>query len=320
MPSVDHHHATGQSGGVGSLAKLGTDPSNIRLGIRARPSVLSRLLRNRKAQIGGTILMLMVLTSLGAPLLTGYAPDHQNVRNKLIPPVWQSSGSTSHVLGTDQLGRDVLSRILYGGRISLLIALLATSAASVLGIGLGILSGYFGRFVDTIVMRLVDIQMAFPAILLALAVMVMLGTGFRNLILVLGITSWVFFSRVVRADVLSLRNREFVEAGKAIGATHWRLIWRYVAPNLVGTITVLATLTVARTVISEASLSFLGLGIQPPTPSWGGMLADGRGYLSVAWWIATFPGIALMATVIGVNLLGDALRDVLDPRLNIGDH
>ncbi|HEX7103820.1 MAG TPA: ABC transporter permease [Nitrolancea sp.] len=290
------------------------------LAIRERPSAWRRLLRDSKAIAGGIILLILIAASVGAPLLTNYAPEKQDIRNKLQAPAWQAGGDSSHLLGTDQLGRDLLTRILYGGRVSLFIALVATLGASILGIAFGVLSGYFGSFTDTIIMRLVDVQMAFPSILLALAVMVMLGTGIRNLVIVLAITSWVFFSRVVRADVLTIRHRDYVEAGRAIGATHWRLIWYYIAPNLVGTITVVATLTVARTIISEASLSFLGLGIQPPTPSWGGMLADGRGYLSVAWWIGTFPGVALMATVIAVNLLGDALRDVLDPQIDASEN
>jgi peptide/nickel transport system permease protein len=261
------------------------------------------------------LLLIIIFSAAAAPLISPHDPTTQNVREKLAPPAWQAEGSWSHPLGTDQLGRDMLSRILYGGRVSLLVALFATAAASILGIALGVLAGYFGRYTDAVIMRLVDIQMAFPSILLALAVMVMLGPSFRNLIIVLAISSWVFFSRVIRADVLTLRNRDFVTSARAIGATHPRVIGRYVFPNLVGVITVVATLTIARVVISEASLSFLGLGIQPPTSSWGLMLAEGRRYLSVAWWITTFPGLALMATVIGVNLLGDALRDVLDPQL-----
>lgn len=284
--------------------------------IRTRPSAWARLASNKKAQIGGVLLLLIVASALATPLLTSYEPDQQDLRAKLTPPVWQAGGTWDHPLGTDHLGRDVLSRILYGSRISLTVGFLATAAAAVIGIGLGTLSGYFGRYIDAIVMRLVDVQMAFPSILLALAVTVMLGANFRNLILVLAITSWVLFSRVIRAEVLSIRNRDFVEAGRAIGATDTHLVRRYIAPNLVGTVTVIATLTIARVIISEASLSFLGVGIQPPTPSWGGMLSEGRGYLSVAWWIATLPGIALMMTVIAVNLLGDALRDVLDPRLS----
>lgn len=283
---------------------------------RTRPHAWTRLARDRKAQVGSILLFLIVVSAVGAPLLTPYSPDEQNVRAKLVPPAWRERGSWRHPLGTDQLGRDMLTRVLYGGRISLLVSFAATAVAAVVGIALGVASGYFGRVTDTIIMRLVDIQMAFPSILLALAVMVMLGPGIRNLLLVLGITSWVFFSRIIRADVLTLRHREFVEAGRAIGATDWRLIQRYILPNLVGTMTVVATLTIARTVIAESSLSFLGLGIQPPTPTWGGMLAEGRRYLTAAWWIATFPGIMLMATVISINLLGDALRDILDPRLN----
>jgi peptide/nickel transport system permease protein len=214
----------------------------------------------------------------------------------------------------------MLSRILFGSRISLTIGITATFLAAISGILLGVIAGYFVGRVDAAIMRLVDIQMAFPSILLALAVMVMLGPGLTNLVLVLAITSWVFFARIVRADVLSTKDREFMVAGRAVGATDSHLILRYIFPNLVSTITILITLTLARTIISESSLSFLGLGIEPPTPSWGGMLAEGRSYLSTAWWITTFPGISLMITVVGVNLLGDALRDVLDPRLDAGDY
>lgn len=280
-----------------------------------RPSAWMQLLRNRKARLGGLLIVVMIVISLAAPLITPESPVDQNVLAKFAKPAVTFGGSWAHPLGTDSLGRDILSRILYGGRNSLLIGLIATVLASLVGVALGLISGYFGGVNDTVIMRLVDVQMAFPAILLALAVMVMLGPNLRNLILVLALTSWVFFSRVIRADVLTIKYRDFVEAGRSIGASNSRLILRYIMPNLVGTITVVATLTVARTIIAEASLSFLGLGIQPPTPSWGTMLAEGRRYIMLAWWIATFPGIALMATVIGVNLLGDALRDVLDPRI-----
>ncbi len=313
MDAIDRDLSGGKAEG------LQPEPSaERRLGtaVRRRPNGFVRMARNRKARVGVIMLAIIVLSALGASLFSPAAPNEQDVLNKLHPPAWQSGGSWSHPLGTDQLGRDMLARVLYGGRISLAVGITATAAASVLGIILGVLAGYFGRQVDTVIMRLVDIQMAFPSILLALAVMVILGSGFRNLVLVLGVTSWVFFARIVRADVLSLRSRDFVEAGRAIGATHFRLMWRYIAPNLVGTITVVATLTIARTVISAASLSFLGVGIPPPTASWGGMLAESRQYLSVAWWTATMPGLALMALVIGVNLLGDALRDVLDPQMD----
>lgn len=283
--------------------------------IRTRPSSWSRLLRNGKARIGAVLLIIIVFSAVAAPVLAPHDPTVQDLRGKLSPPVWQSGGSWDHPLGTDQLGRDLLSRILYGGRVSLSVALLATVVSAVVGIALGVISGYFSGHIDSLIMRLVDIQMAFPSILLALAVMVMLGPSFRNLILVLVISSWVFFSRIIRADVLMLREREFITAAQSIGAKPRRIVFRYIFPNLIGVMTVLATLTIARVVISEASLSFLGLGIQPPTSSWGLMLSEGRQYLSVAWWITTFPGVALMATVIGVNLLGDALRDVFDPQL-----
>lgn len=287
---------------------------------RTRPNVLARLGRNGKARIGGGLLVLIILTAVAAPVLTQFSPTDQNILQKSQPPIGMEGGNWTHPLGTDHLGRDMLSRILFGARISLMIGAAATILAAGLGILLGILSGYFRGGIDSAIMRLVDVQMAFPSILLALAVMVMLGPGITNLVLVLGITSWILFSRIIRADVLSTKERDFMLAGRAVGASDSHLIQRYIFPNLVGTITILITLTLARTIISESSLSFLGLGIEPPTPSWGGMLAEGRSYLSTAWWITTFPGISLMITVVGVNLLGDALRDVLDPRLDAGDH
>lgn len=288
--------------------------------VPGRPSALARLVRNGKAQFGGTLLLAVVLAALAAPMLTPHSPTDQNLRQKLQPPIGFDGGGTDHPLGTDQLGRDLLSRVLYGARLSIVIGILAAVIAAAIGVVLGVLSGYYGSWADSTIMRVVDIQMAFPAILLALAVMVMLGSGLMNLILVLGVTGWILFSRIIRADALSLKHQEFMVAGRAIGATNTHLLQHYILPNLVGTITVLFTLTLARAVISESSLSFLGLGIAPPTPSWGGMLSEGRSYLSVAWWITTIPGIALMITVIGVNLLGDALRDILDPRLTHDGH
>lgn len=287
---------------------------------RSRPGPWLRLLRNRKAQVGGWMVILVVLAAILAPILTPYEPNKQDLRNKLAPPAWQSGGHWDHPLGTDHLGRDMLARILYGSRTSLSVGFLATLATAMIGILLGLVSGYFGGVADTIISRLVDIQMAFPSILLALAVTVMLGSSFRNLVIVLAVTSWVMFARIVRADVFSFKHREFIEAARSIGAGHVRIMRLHVAPNLVGTVMVVLALTVARVVIAEASLSFLGVGIQPPTASWGGMLSEGRDYLSVAWWISTMPGIALMITVIGISLLGDALRDILDPRLANASH
>lgn len=278
-------------------------------------SSVARLLRNRKARLGGALLTLIFFSAIAAPLIAPYPPTEQNLRQKLMPPAWHSGGSWNHPLGTDHLGRDVLSRIVYGARSSLFIGVVATLMATVIGVSLGIAAGYFGGYIDAVTMRIADVQLAFPAILLALAVMVVLGPGIRNLILILGITGWVFFSRIIRGDVLAIKHREFVEAGRAVGATEPYLIRRYVVPNIVSVSIIIATLTLARVIISESSLSFLGLGIEPPTPSWGSMLAEGRDYLATGWWITTFAGFALMATVIGVNMIGDAVRDVLDPRL-----
>jgi peptide/nickel transport system permease protein len=257
----------------------------------------------------------LVAITLAAPLIAPSDPTRQDLRARLLPPIGIGAWSIGHPLGTDHLGRDVLSRILYGSRVSLAIAVSASLAATLVGVSLGLVAGYFGGRVDALVMRVADVQLAFPSILLALAVMVVLGSGLTNLVLVLALSSWIFFARIVRSEVLVLREREFVEAGRALGASHLHLIRRYILPNVLGSILVVFTLTIARAVIAEASLSFLGLGIQPPTPSWGGMLAEGRQYLANAWWTGTFPGIFLMVTVVSVNLLGDALRDALDPRL-----
>lgn len=321
MSSINRQFDLGVTGEQSAGGRVA--PSDLVAGdqpARTRPSTLARLLRNGKARLGGGLLVVIVLAAVAAPVVTVYSPTDQNIRQKLLPPVGFDGGGWEHPLGTDQLGRDLLTRVLFGARLSLVIGTVATILAAVTGIVLGILSGYFGGRLDAAIMRIVDIQLAFPAILLALAVMVMLGPGILNLVLVLGVTSWILFSRIIRADVLTTKHRDFMEAGRSIGATDGHLILKYVCPNLVGTISVLATLTLARTIISESSLSFLGLGVEPPTPSWGGMLAEGRSYLSVAWWVTTFPGVALMLTVVGVSLLGDALRDVLDPRLDAGDH
>lgn len=284
-------------------------------GGRTRRSTQSRLLHDNKVRVGGLILALLCLASIAAPWVAPADPIDQQLTSKLHPPAWEARGSWSHPLGTDEYGRDVLSRVIYGGRISLVIGFFATVGAAIFGVLVGLISGYYSGRIDSVIMRIVDIQMAFPTVILAMAVIAALGSTMSRLILVLAISNWVLFARIVRADVLSIKHREFVEAGRAVGATEWRLLSRYVAPNVVGSVTVVATLTIATTIVVAASLSFLGLGVPPPTASWGGMLADGRDFLGLAWWIATFPGIALMITVIAINLLGDALRDVLDPRL-----
>lgn len=273
-----------------------------------------RLKGNYSAFAGFVLLLVVVAAALLSPRLAPHDPQRQILEHRLRPPAF-AGGSSEHLLGTDQLGRDMLSRIIYGARVSLLVGLASVVLAGAVGVLLGVSSGMFGGYVDKAVMRLADIQLAMPFILFALAVMAVLGPGLRNVILVLGITGWVIYGRVVRSETLSLREKEFVEASRALGHGRVRIIRRHILPNIMPTAIVLATLQVANMIIAEASLSFLGLGIEPDIPSWGSMLADGRGYISSAWWVATFPGLAIMLTVLSINLIGDWLRDSLDPRL-----
>src|SRR5215207_2291058 len=283
--------------------------------IRTRPGTMARLRADRKGRAGLLMLVALALLLLLGPLVLGADPMYQDLRARLAPPLGFEGGTASHPLGTDQLGRDMLARLLVGGQISLAIGLAASVLAAVIGVAAGMLAGYTGRFWDGVITSIADVQLTFPNILLALSVMVVLGPGTWNLVLVLVLSSWVFQARIVRADVLSLRHRDFVDAGRAIGATDGYLLWRYILPNIAGSVLVLFTLTLVRVILAEASLSFLGLGIMPPAPSWGGMLAEGRQYLATAWWTGTFPGLLLMVTIVAINLIGDSLRDILDPRI-----
>jgi len=252
--------------------------------------------------------------ALAAPWLAPHDPRQQDLSLRLHPPGWAEGGDPSYPLGTDQMGRDILSRIIYGARVSLAVGFIAVAISGTLGVSLGLLSGYFGGRLDDIIMRVADIQLAFPFILLALAVMTVLGSGLRNIIIVLGITGWVQYGRIIRSEVLRLRSTEFIEAAHSIGNSDLAVIWRHLLPNVISSAIVIASLQVARVVVSESALTFLGLGIEPTIPSWGGMLSDGRDYINTQWWVSTFPGLALMLTVLGWNLVGDWLRDSLDPR------
>jgi peptide/nickel transport system permease protein len=278
---------------------------------------LKRLARRRTALFGLAVVAVVILSAVGAPLVTVFDPIEQDINQRLKEPGWRNAAGQVHVLGTDHLGRDILARIIYGSRVALVVGLSAVLISGVLGMAIGLVSGYFGGKVDDFFMRLADIQLAFPFILLAIAVIGVLGPSLRNIIVVIGVSSWVVYARVVRGEVLSIREREFVQAAIALGSRDGRVVLRHVLPNAFTPWLVVATLDMARVIVIESALSFLGLGVQPPTPTWGGMLADGRVYLSTAWWLATFPGLAILVTVLGINLLGDGLRDTLDPRLKI---
>ena len=283
--------------------------------IRARAGTFSRLRSDRKGRAGLLALLLLAVVLFVGPLVLGVDPRFQDLRARLAPPAGFAGGASAHPLGTDQLGRDLLARLLVGGQVSLAIGLAASVLAAVIGVAAGMVAGYAGRFWDGLITSIADVQLTFPNILLGLSVMVVLGPGIGNLILVLVLSSWVFQARIIRADVLSLRHRDFVDAGRAIGATNGYLLWRYILPNISGSVLVLFTLTLVRVILAEASLSFLGLGVPIEIPSWGGMLAEGRQYLAVAWWAGTFPGLLLMLTIVAINLVGDSLRDILDPRI-----
>jgi len=281
----------------------------VRAVARRRPSF--------RAVFGLTVLVLMSSAALLAPQIAPWDPARQMLIKRLRPPAWQARGLREHPLGTDHLGRDILSRILYGGRISLGVGLSAVTLAALIGVTLGLLAGFYGGRTDAVVMRVVDVFLAIPYILLAMGVVFALGPSLLNVILVMAVTRWVQFARIVRADVLSIREREFVSGARARGNRSLRLLLRHVLPNALTPIIVVATLELAFMIIYESALSFLGLGVQPPTPTWGWMLSDGRNYIATAWWLATFPGLAIMLTVLAVNLLGDWLRDTLDPRLKV---
>ncbi len=277
--------------------------------------ILRKLLENKGAIFGLIMVLLVVIAAVFAPLLSPYDPIAQDVEKRLLPPFWQEGADPRYLLGTDHLGRDIISRIIYGARISLVVSISAVAFSCFLGTLIGLLSGFYGGKVDNIFMRLADVQLAFPFILLAIAIIAVLGPNLQNIIIVMGITGWVIYARVVRAEVLSLREKEYVLAVRALGGSNRRIIFKHLLPNVIPPVIVIVTLEMARMIIMEAALSFLGLGIQPPTPTWGGMLADGRVYLVTSWWLATFPGVVIMLVVLGINLLGNWLRDILDPRL-----
>jgi len=278
---------------------------------------LRRLWRLKWGLAAALVLLLIVLITLAAPWLAPYNPVEVDIRHRLGPPAWMEGGKTDHWLGTDQIGRDLLSRMIYGGRVSLLIGVSAVAISSTIGVLLGLAAGYFGSKIDWIIMTLINVMLTFPFVLLALAVIAVLGASLINMIFVLGVAGWPIYARVIRAETMALREREFVVAGRALGMSHARIIFGQILPNLVSAITVVATLQIAQVIILESFLSFLGLGVQPPTPAWGNMLGEGRVYMLNSWWIAAFPGAAIFVTTLVINLMGNALRDWLDPHMKL---
>ena len=262
--------------------------------------------------IGVGLTLAVIVAALAAPWLAPHDPARADFAHGLRPP-----GTPGHPLGTDQLGRDLLARVLYGARLALFIGICTVATTAVVGGLLGLVTGFVERWPSAVIMRLADVQLSFPFILLAMTINVIVGLGLRNIILSLSAAGWVVYARVVRGEVLSVKQRDFVHAAAALGAGRARLLFRHVLPNVAPTIIVVASLQFSQFVVAEAAISFLGFGVQPPTPAWGSMLAESRDFLYVAWWLAAFPGAALALTALGVNLLGDWLRDSLDPKLRV---
>lgn len=274
------------------------------------------MLTSRWALVGLLILLVVTFVAIFGPWLAPLDPNRQNIMMRLLEPGETGAGNLTYWLGSDQLGRDVLSRLLYGARVSLLVGVAAIAVGGTLGTIAGLVSGYFGGWIDDVIMRLGDIQLAFPFILLAIMFLVVLGPGLVNIILVLGIGQWITYARIVRAQTLSLREKEYVEAARAMGDSTFSILFRTILPNIIAQLTVIASFNVAGVILSEAALSFLGLGVPPDVPTWGSMLSESRDHLlSNKWWMAVFPGLAIVFTVLAFNILGDWLRDFLDPRL-----
>jgi peptide/nickel transport system permease protein len=277
---------------------------------------LKKMFKNPWAMTGLILVLLSVSCALAAPFIAPNDPGAASLRTRLDAPSWIDPES-KYLLGGDQIGRDLLSRIIYGAKISLMVGVFGVLLSMSIGVVVGLIAGFYGKWLDDIIMRIGDVQLAFPFILFAIVIMSVLGGGIWEIILILGLTYWVGFARLVRGQVMTVKEIEYIQAARAIGGTDFKIIVKHILPNVSSSILVLSTLYVAEFILLEASLTFLGLGVDPSIPSWGGMLADSRNYISSAWWVATFPGIAIMLTVLGFNLLGDWLRDELDPNLKM---
>lgn len=297
--------------------------STVELGLRTeaarRPTGLREFARsfcrNRLAVIGAVLILFFIGMALAAPWIAPHSPTETNLDRRLQAPFWAPGGSYDHPLGCDHLGRDLISRIVYGSRVSILIAVVVVSLTMLIGLVTGLLAGYFGGLLDAFISRIVDVLLAFPFLIFALAVTAALGPGLVNMILALVFKGWVEFCRVVRAETMAAKASDYVLAARSLGLSNARILVGEILPNVVPSLIVLGTFNMAVVIIAESSLSFLGLGVQPPTPAWGSMVNDGRPYMLNAWWISTFPGVAVAALVLAINLMGEGLRDALDPRL-----
>ncbi len=304
--ALDQEAAMANPEGASDIDERG--PSDFRLAMR-------ELGRRPPAIFGLICVVIVIFWALVPQLSSPLDPVDQNLARYLKPPGFTDAAGNVYWFGTDQQGRDILSRVIWGSRISLFVGLTTVVLSGAIGITLGLIAGYFGGFIDTVINRFVDTALAIPFILLAMTIVAILGPSLQNVILAIALRTWVVYARVVRGEVLSLKENEYVMAAKAVACPTWRILALYLLPNVMSSSIVIATLYLGRMIIIESALSFLGLGVPPPTPTWGGMLSDGRVFLERAWWVAFFPGFTLMLTVLGVNLLGDWLRDVLDPRL-----
>ena len=277
--------------------------------LSTRQKLLKRMLQNRKAVFGAVVLLVIIIGAISAPLLTRFNPNEQDLDNRLLPPSW------TNLLGTDNFGRDVFTRILYGGRISLQIGLISVGIGVVFGCLIGLIGGFYGGIIDGILMRFVDILLALPGFLLALSIVAALGPNLQNVMIAVGISNIPRFARIMRASVMQTRELDYVTAALAAGASDFRILFKHVMPNSINPVIVQASLGLATAILAASGLSFLGMGAQPPTPEWGSMIAQARPFIRLAHWIVTFPGLAIVVTVLALNLVGDGLRDIFDPRL-----
>lgn len=277
---------------------------------------LRRFLSNRLAAAGAVVVVLFVLMAVFAPLVAPHDPNETDLFLRLQPPAWMEGGDWSHPLGADALGRDILSRIIYGARVSIFIGVAVIAVATMIGILAGLAAGYLRGWVDTVISRIVDILLGFPYLIFAIGLMAMMGPGLFNIVLALAYKEWVIPCRVVRGETLAAREVEYVEAARAVGAGRARIMWSEILPNILSPVIVVSTIRMANVIILEASLSFLGLGVQPPTASWGSMVADGRSFMLEAWWVSTFPGLAILALVLALNVASQGLRDAFDPKFH----